>query len=90
MPAHMDRSNDWLFSELSAIARAHAKLPDPATAVASFPIGVGYALSIETAESILDWWAEFVPLWTERYPEFRAFVDAKLQAVQEKLHVGAD
>ena len=86
----MDRTNDWLFSELSAIVRAHGKLPDPATTVAKFPIGVGYSLSVETVESILGWWIEFAPLWADRYPEFRAFVDNKLQAVQERLHVGAD
>jgi hypothetical protein len=87
---HMDRSNDWIAAEMSAIAAAHRKLPDPVKTVGLFPVGLGYVLTVETAESILDWWAEFVPLWAERYPEFRAFVETKLRAIEEKLSVCAD
>jgi hypothetical protein len=87
---HMDRTNDWIAGEVGAIRAAHAKLPDPAATVAMFPVGLGYALTVETAESILDWWAEFVPLWAERYPEFRAFVETKIRAMEEKLNVCAD
>jgi hypothetical protein len=88
-PPHVDRSHDWIHAELKAAVTAMANLPDPATTVARYPIGVGYTLPIETAEQILDWWAEFVPLWADRCPEFRAHVEKITRYAEERLNVVA-
>lgn len=81
---YIDRSNDWIHNELKAAVVALRKLPDPETTVARYPVGVGYTLPIRDAEAILDWWAEFVPLWAERFPEFQARLDKMIRIGQEK------
>jgi hypothetical protein len=82
--SYIDRSNDWIHNEVKAVAAAMRKLPDPETTVARYPVGVGYTLPVAEAEAILDWWAEFVPLWAERFPEFQARLDKMIRIGQEK------
>jgi hypothetical protein len=81
---YIDRSNDWIHNELKAAVAAMRKLPDPQETVANYPVGVGYTLPVEDAEAILDWWAGFVPLWAERFPEFQARLDKMIRSGQEK------
>lgn len=85
-----DSTNDWLHNELKAAVRALRKLPDPETTVARYPVGCGYTLPVRDMEAILDWFAEFVPLWAERFPEFQAYLDKMTRIGEEYAREHAD
>lgn len=78
-----DTSNDWIHYELKAAVRALRKLPDPETTVRQYPHSLGYVHPVRDMEAILDWFAEFVPLWAERFPEFQAYFDKMTRIGQE-------
>jgi hypothetical protein len=80
---YVDRSNDWIHNELKTAVAALRKLPDPETTVARYPVGNGYTLPVRDMEAILDWFAEFVPLWAERFPEFQAYFDKMTRIGEE-------
>lgn len=85
-----DRSNSWLHHELKAAVTALRKLPDPETTVRQYPHSLGYTLPVRDMEAVLDWLAEFVPLWAERFPEFQAYFDKMTRIGQESLRERAN
>jgi hypothetical protein len=87
---YIDRSNDWIHNELKAAVAALRKLPDPQTTVDRYPHSLGYTLPVKDMEAILDWFAEFVPLWAERFPEFQAYLDKMTRIGEEYAREHAD
>jgi hypothetical protein len=87
---YVDRSNDWIHFELKAAVAALRKLPSPEATVARYPVGCGYALPVRDMEAVLDWFAEFVPLWAERFPEFQAYLDKMTRIGEEYAREHAD
>lgn len=85
-----DRTNDWIHSELKAAVTALRKLPDPKTTVDRYPHSLGYVLPVRDIEAVLDWFAEFAPLWAERFPEFQAHFDKMTRIGQEYAREHAD
>jgi hypothetical protein len=75
----------YLATHLANTMREQRKLPDPRTVAMNFPRSQSAALSLEDAEHMAAWWAEFLPLWRGRQEEFRQYLERLNARLDERI-----
>jgi hypothetical protein len=80
-----DQTYWYLATHLANTMREQRKLPDPRTVAMNFPRSQSAALSLEDAEHMAAWWAEFLPLWRGRQEEFRQYLERLNARLDERI-----
>lgn len=76
----------WFIATRAAnVLREQRGLPDARTAALNFPRDQAAALSLEDAEHMAAWWAEFLPLFRGRQAEFAEYRERERARISAKL-----